>query len=190
MKFGIGQPVRRYEDLRLITGRGRYTDDVSLPHSAQAFVLRSPIAHAHLRRVDATAARKMPGVLFVATGAEVHAEGLGNLACQTPLVNSDGTPRHDTPRPVLALGKVRHVGQPVALVAAETLTAARDGAEAVEVEDEPLPAVTENAQRQAIGPLLQRQRPAHMSEIVPRPTSPRSHNAAAMSCQRQISRPR
>ena len=75
MKFGIGQPVRRYEDLRLITGRGRYTDDVSLPHSAQAFVLRSPIAHAHLRRVDATAARKMPGVLFVATGAEVQAEG-------------------------------------------------------------------------------------------------------------------
>ena len=99
MKFGIGQPVRRYEDLRLITGRGRYTDDVSLPHSAQAFVLRSPIAHAHLRRVDATAARKMPGVLFVATGAEMQAEGLGNLACQTPLVNSDGTPRHDTPRP-------------------------------------------------------------------------------------------
>ena len=84
MKFGIGQPVRRYEDLRLITGRGRYTDDVSLPHSAQAFVLRSPAAHAHLRRIDATAARKMPGVLLVATGADVKAEGLGNLACQTP----------------------------------------------------------------------------------------------------------
>ena len=143
MKFGIGQPVRRYEDLRLITGRGRYTDDVSLPHSAQAFVLRSPIAHAHLRRVDATAARKMPGVLFVATGAEVQAEGLGNLACQTPLVNSDGTPRHDTPRPLLAVEKVRYVGQPVAFVVAETLSQARDATEAIEVDYEALPVVTE-----------------------------------------------
>src|SRR5262249_30251705 len=67
MKFGIGQPVRRYEDLRLITGRGRYTDDVTPPHTAHAFVLRSPVAHARVGRVDATAARQMPGVLFVAT---------------------------------------------------------------------------------------------------------------------------
>ena len=121
MKFGIGQPVQRYEDLRLITGRGRYTDDVILPNTARAFVLRSPVAHGRLRRVDAAAARQMPGVLFVATGTEVQAEELGNLACQTPLNNSDGTPRHDTPRPLLALGKVRYVGQPVALVVADTL---------------------------------------------------------------------
>src|SRR5580692_1366054 len=151
MKFGIGQPVRRYEDLRLITGRGRYTDDVSLPHSAQAFVLRSPIAHAHLRRVDATAARTMPGVLFVATGAEVQAEGLGNLACQTPLVNSDGTPRHDTPRPLLAVEKVRYVGQPVAFVVAETLSQARDATEAIEVDYEALPVVTEAKDALAAG---------------------------------------
>ena len=190
MKFGVGQPVRRHEDLRLVTGQGRYTDDIVLPRMTHAFVLRSPVAHARIKRIDAAAARRMPGVLFVAIGEDVRADGLGDVPCMIPLVNRDGTPRHDTPRPVLALGKVRHVGQPVALVAAETLTAARDGAEAVEVEDEPLPAVTENAQRQAIGPLLQRQRPAHMSEIVPRPTSPRSHNAAAMSCQRQIPRPR
>ena len=135
MKFGIGQPVRRYEDLRLITGRGRYTDDVILPNTARAFVLRSPVAHGRLRRVDAAAARQMPGVLVVATGTEVQAEELGNLACQTPLNNSDGTPRHDTPRPLLAIGKVRYVGQPVALVVADTLGQARDAAEAGAAEE-------------------------------------------------------
>jgi carbon-monoxide dehydrogenase large subunit len=108
-----------------------------------AFVLRSPVAHAHIKRIDAAAARRMPGVLFVATGEDVRADGLGDVPCMVPLVNREGTPRHDTPRPVLALGKVRHVGQPVALVVAATLTAARDAAEAIDVEYEPLPAITE-----------------------------------------------
>ena len=143
MKFGIGQPMRRHEDLRLITGRGCYTDDVILPRMTHAFVLRSPVAHAHIKRIDAAAARRMPGVLFVATGEEVRADGLGDVPCTVPLVNRNGTSRHDTPRPVLALGKVRHVGQPVALVVAETLTAARDAAEAIDVEYDPLPAITE-----------------------------------------------
>ena len=143
MKFGIGQPERRHEDLRLITGRGRYTDDISLPGMAHAAVLRSTVAHAQIRRVDAAAARRLPGVLLVATGEDVRADGLGDLPCVTPLVNRDGTPRHDTPRPVLAIGKVRHVGQPVALVVAESLAAARDAVEAIDVDYEPLPAVTE-----------------------------------------------
>jgi len=143
MKFGIGQPMRRHEDLRLITGRGCYTDDVILPRMTHAFVLRSPVAHAHIKRIDAAAARRMPGVLFVATGEEVRADGLGDVPCTVPLVNRNGTSRHDTPRPVLALGKVRHVGQPVALVVAETLTAARDATEAIDVEYDPLPAITE-----------------------------------------------
>ncbi|HKM88468.1 MAG TPA: xanthine dehydrogenase family protein molybdopterin-binding subunit [Xanthobacteraceae bacterium] len=143
MKFGIGQPVRRHEDLRLVTGQGRYTDDIILPRMTHAFVLRAPVAHAHIKRVDATAARHMPGVLFVATGEDVRADGLGDVPCAVPLTNRNGTPRHNTPRPVLALGKVRHVGQPVALVVAETLTAARDAAEAIEVEYGQLPAVTE-----------------------------------------------
>ena len=143
MKFGIGQPMWRHEDLRLITGRGRYTDDIILPRMTHAFVLRSPVAHAHIKRIDVTAARRMPGVLFVATGEDVRADGLGDVPCMVPLVNRDGTSRHDTPRPVLALGRVRHVGQPVALVLAETLTAARDAAEAIDVEFEPLPAITE-----------------------------------------------
>src|SRR5262249_32643913 len=117
--------------------------DRLLPRMTHAFVLRSPVAHAHIKRIDAAAARRMPGVVFVTTGEDVRADGLGDVPCMVPLVNRDGTPRHDTPRPVLALGKVRHVGQPVALVVAETLTAARDAAEAIEVEYDPLPAVTE-----------------------------------------------
>jgi len=151
MKFGIGQPVRRHEDLRLITGRGRYTDDVDLPHAAHAFVLRAPAAHANIKRIDATAARGMPGVLLVATGEDTRADGLGDIGCLVPLPNRDGTQRHDTPRPVLAHGKVRHVGQPVAWVVAETMAAARDAAEAIEVEYEPLPAVTDATDALAAG---------------------------------------
>jgi carbon-monoxide dehydrogenase large subunit len=143
MKFGVGQPVRRYEDLRLITGRGRYTDDVVLPRMTCAFVLRSPVAHATIKRIDAAAARRMPGVLFVGTGEDVRADGLGDVPCTVPLMSRDGKPRHDTPRPVLAQGKVRHVGQPVALVVAESLAAARDAAEAIEVDYDTLPAVTD-----------------------------------------------
>src|SRR5580658_3884990 len=151
MKFAIGQPVRRYEDLRLITGRGRYTDDVTLPNTAYAFVLRAPVAHAHIKRIDTAAARRMPGVLFVATGDDIRADGIGDIPCVTPLVNRDGTPRHDTPRPVLAQGKVRHVGQAVAFIVAETLAAARDAAEAIEIEYDVLPAVTDAADALASG---------------------------------------
>jgi xanthine dehydrogenase molybdopterin-binding subunit B len=120
-----------------VSGQGRYTDDIILPRMAHAFVLRSPLAHAQLKRIDAAAAWRMSGVLFVATGADVRADSLGDVPCMVPLVSRDGKPRHDTPRPVLALSRVRHVGEPVALVVAETLTAARDAAEAIEVEHEP-----------------------------------------------------
>src|SRR5262245_42473772 len=143
MKFGIGQPVRRHEDLRLITGQGRYTDDITLPRMTYAYVLRSPVAHARIKQIDAAAARRMGGVLMVATGEDARADGLGEVPCTVPLVSRDGKPRHDTPRPVLALDKVRHVGQPVALIVAETLAAARDAAEAIEIDYEQLPAVTE-----------------------------------------------
>ena len=123
MKFGVGQPVRRFEDQTLITGKGRYTDDITLPNMAQAVVVRAQAAHANIRRIDATAARSMPGVLLVLTGDDVKADGLGDVPCHAPLNNRDGSPRHDTPRPALAIGKVRHVGQPVAFVVAETLAA-------------------------------------------------------------------
>jgi aerobic carbon-monoxide dehydrogenase large subunit len=143
MKFGVGQPVRRFEDSSLITGQGRYTDDIALPGMAHAFVLRSAVAHANLRGIDTAAARAMPGVLLILTGEDVTADALGDLPCLVPLDNRDGSPRHDTPRPVLAVGKVRHAGHPVALVVAETLNAARDAAEAIVVDYEQLPAVTD-----------------------------------------------
>jgi aerobic carbon-monoxide dehydrogenase large subunit len=150
VKFGIGQPLKRYEDQRLLTGKGRYTDDIALPGMAVATVLRSPVAHANLLKVDATAARRMPGVLLVLTGADVEADKLGDVPCVHPLNSRDGKPRYDTPRPVLAIGKLRHVGQPVALVVAQTLNQARDAAEAIELDYAELPAVVES--RAAIAP--------------------------------------
>ncbi len=143
MKFGVGQPVRRFEDQTLITGKGRYTDDITLPNMAQAVVVRAQAAHANIRRIDVTAARAMPGVLLVLTGDDVKADGLGDVPCHAPLNNRDGSPRHDTPRPALAIGKVRHVGQPVALVVAETAMQAQDAAGAIEIDYETLPAVTD-----------------------------------------------
>src|SRR6267154_4296570 len=131
MKFGVGQPVRRFEDQTLITGKGRYTDDIALPRAAQAHVVRAQAAHANIRKIDTTAARKMPGVLLVLTGEDVIADDLGDLPCHAPLNSRDGKPRHDTPRPTLAVGKVRHAGQPVALVVAATLLQAQDAAEAI-----------------------------------------------------------
>ena len=143
MKFGVGQPVRRFEDPALITGTGRYTDDLKFENMAHAVVVRAQVAHANVRRIDATAARAMPGVLLVLTGSDVNADGLGDLPCSVPLNSRDGSPRFDTPRPVLAIGKVRHVGQPVALVVAESLLQAQDAAGAVEIDYEALPAVTD-----------------------------------------------
>jgi carbon-monoxide dehydrogenase large subunit len=143
MKFGVGQPVRRFEDQTLITGTGRYTDDIQLDKAAQAYVVRSRVAHANIRGIDTAAARKMPGVLLVLTGDDVKADGLGDVPCHAPLNNRDGSPRFDTPRPALATAKVRHLGQPVAFVVAETLMQAQDAAEAIEIDYETLPAVTD-----------------------------------------------
>lgn len=142
-KFASGQSVTRFEDAALIQGRGRYADDVRLAGAAQAYVLRSPHAHAAIRRIDAAAARAAPGVVAVLTGAEVKADGLGDIPCMIPVTNPDGTPRGETPRPLLAADRVRHVGDPVALIVAETLGQAKDAAELVAVEYEPLPAVTD-----------------------------------------------
>ena len=109
MKFAVGQPVRRSEDQTLITGKGRYTDDITLPNMAQAYVLRARVAHANMRKIDTSAAKAMPGVLLVLTGEDVKADGLGDVPCHAPLNNRDGSPRHDTPRPALAVGKAANV---------------------------------------------------------------------------------
>ncbi|WP_426956701.1 xanthine dehydrogenase family protein molybdopterin-binding subunit [Muricoccus radiodurans] len=141
LKFGIGQPVPRQEDPILLQGRGRYTDDVNLPGQLWAVVVRSPYAHGTITNLDAAPAKEVPGVVAVITAADIA--HTGPLRCTVPLKNADGTPLRNIDRPSLASDRVRFVGDPVALVVAETKAAAKDGAEAVILEVDPLPAVTE-----------------------------------------------
>jgi carbon-monoxide dehydrogenase large subunit len=151
MKFGIGQPVRRFEDSRLLTGRGRYQDDVVLPRQAYAVFLRSPHAHALIRGIDADAARRAPGVLAVYTGADYAADGLAMPKAAMPRKKADGSPMFAPQRPALVIDRVRYVGDPVAMVIAGTLEQARDAAELVMVDYEPLPSATNTAQAAAPG---------------------------------------
>ena len=139
-KFAVGQSVPRKEDPMLLRGKGHYTDDVSLPGQAYAVMVRSQNAHGIIRAIDIEAARKMPGVLGVYTGADL--KGYGPLKCVVPFNNRDGSPMKKPLREALAIDKVRYVGDPVAFVVAETVLAAKDAAEAVNVDIEPLPAVT------------------------------------------------
>jgi carbon-monoxide dehydrogenase large subunit len=140
-KFAMGQSVRRLEDPRLVQGLGRYSDDVTLPRQAHAAVVRSPHAHARIRGIAGADALRVPGVLAVLTGADLAADGIGNLPSDGSRKRPDGSPTFPTPRSALARERVRHVGDPVALVVAETPAAAADGAELVTVDYEPLPAV-------------------------------------------------
>jgi carbon-monoxide dehydrogenase large subunit len=144
-KFGLSQPLRRIEDPRLLKGGGRYTDDIALPGAAQGYVLRSPHAAARIQRIDTAAARAMPGVLAVITAADWAAEGLGEIPCVIPLKNRDGSDRANTPRGALAEARVRHVGDPVAFVVAETREQAKDAAEAIAVDYAVLPSATDLA---------------------------------------------
>ena len=145
-KFGVGQPVRRKEDDTLVRGKGKYTDDFNLPGQAYAWIVRSSHAHGIIRGIDTKAAGAMPGVLGVWTGADLAAANYGPFTCGLPLKSRDGTPLLQTNRTALMTDKVRFVGDPVAFVVAETLAQARDAAEAVELDIEPLPAVTDAAE--------------------------------------------
>jgi carbon-monoxide dehydrogenase large subunit len=142
-KYGVGQPVRRKEDDTLVRGKGKYTDDFQLPRQAYAWIVRSSHAHGVLRGIDTSAAKAMPGVLGVWTGTDLVAAGYGPFTCALPLKSRDGTPLHQTNRTALMTDKVRYVGDPVAFVVAETLVQARDAAEAVELDIDPLPSVTD-----------------------------------------------
>ncbi|ODU56954.1 MAG: carbon monoxide dehydrogenase [Acetobacteraceae bacterium SCN 69-10] len=144
-QFGVAQPVRRVEDPRLLKGGGSYTDDGSLPGMVHGVVLRSPHAMARITATDAAAARAVPGVLAVYTAADMKADGIGLLPCLAKVKNRDGSEQASPPRPVLADGMVRHAGEPVAFIVAETPQAARDGAEAVMVDYDLLPSITELA---------------------------------------------
>jgi carbon-monoxide dehydrogenase large subunit len=141
-KFGVGQPVLRKEDDTLVRGKGKYTDDFNLPGQAYAWIVRSSHAHGIIKGIDTSAAKEMPGVLGVWTGADLASAGYGPYTCGLPLKNRDGTPLLQTNRTALMSDKVRYVGDPVAFVVAETLAQARDAAEAVALDIEPLPAVT------------------------------------------------
>jgi carbon-monoxide dehydrogenase large subunit len=143
MKFALGQTIQRVEDQTLVRGQGRYADDVGVAGAAHAVFVRSPHAHARIERIDTAAAVASPGVLAVLTGDDVAADGLGEIPCFIPVKNADGSARGETPRPVLARGFVRHVGDPVVLVVAETLGAARDAAEKVVIDYATLPAVAD-----------------------------------------------
>src|SRR6202142_584645 len=148
MNAGIGQTVRRKEDARLVTGRGNYSDDVNLPGQAYGAAVRSPHAHALIRSITVAAAHAMPGVLAVLTGQDALADGLTRIphlaAAGTPpdivLTNRDGSPVPAAPHYVLPTDRVRHVGTAVAFVIAETVAQAKDAAEKVVVDYEPLPA--------------------------------------------------
>ncbi|MBV8652214.1 MAG: xanthine dehydrogenase family protein molybdopterin-binding subunit [Alphaproteobacteria bacterium] len=144
-QFGMGQSVRRVEDHRLVTGHGRYTDDISLQRQAHAVVLRSPHAHARITRLDTAAASELPGVLAVYTGADLKRDGIGDIPFLTPLPNRDGSACKAPPYPVLVTDRVRHVGDAVALVVAETLAAARDAAEQIAIDYDMLPATAGTA---------------------------------------------
>src|SRR6266446_2519721 len=141
-KFGVGQPVRRKEDDTLVRGKGKYTDDFNLPGQAYAWIVRSTHAHATIRGIDTSAAKTMPGVLGVWTGADLAAANYGPYTCGLPLKSRDGTPLLQTNRTALMTDKVRYVGDPVAFVVAQTLAQARDAGEAVVLDIDPLPAVT------------------------------------------------
>jgi carbon-monoxide dehydrogenase large subunit len=141
-QFGIGQAVTRIEDQRLLTGGGRYTDDLNLDGQAYAFVLRSPFAHAEIAGIDTSAATAADGVLLVLTGEDVAADDIDPMPCMVPITNIDGSERTNTYRPILAQERVRHVGQPVAVVVGETLHQARDAAELIEVDYNELPSAT------------------------------------------------
>jgi carbon-monoxide dehydrogenase large subunit len=150
-RFAIGQPVPRSEDPVLLRGEGRYCDDVSLPGQAYAVMVRSPHAHGVIRRIDGTAARAMPGVLAIYTAADLAAGGIGPLPPRQIMNNRDGTPMLSPVRYALATDKVRHVGEAVAAIVAESVASAKDAAEAIVVEIDPLPAVTAPGQAAAPG---------------------------------------
>ncbi|MGB9051769.1 MAG: xanthine dehydrogenase family protein molybdopterin-binding subunit [Pseudolabrys sp.] len=138
-KFGIGQPVRRSEDPKLVRGEGCYADDFNRPGQIYAVIVRSREAHGILRAISTDAAKAMPGVLGIYTAADLSA--YGPLKCNMPLKSRDGSPIRYTPRPALAGDKVRYVGDPVVCVVAETVSQAKDAAEAVAIDIDPMPVV-------------------------------------------------
>lgn len=165
-KFGIGQGVLREEDPRLLRGKGLFVNDVELPGQTHAVVLRSPHAHADILGIDISAAAGLPGVLAIYTGEDIAADNLGVPGMPAKWLRPDGQPMKYRPQPPLALGRVRYVGDPVALIVAETLDQATDAAETVMVDYAPLPSITDTAQTvQSDAPLVWDDYPDNVSGL-------------------------
>ncbi|HEY1430205.1 MAG TPA: xanthine dehydrogenase family protein molybdopterin-binding subunit [Stellaceae bacterium] len=181
-QFGIGQPVRRVEDRRFITGRGNYVDDLQLARQAYAFMLRSPHAYAQITSIDPAAALAAPGVLAVLTGDDLARDGIGPIPCLSAVTNRDGTPSILPPHPALVRDRVRHVGDTVAIVIAESTAEARDAAELIAVDYEPLPAAVDTAHALDPGqPVVWEQAPGNLCfdwEVGDRPAVERAMAAA------------
>ncbi|HEY2186117.1 MAG TPA: xanthine dehydrogenase family protein molybdopterin-binding subunit [Xanthobacteraceae bacterium] len=173
---GIGAPVRRKEDHRFITGKAHYTDDINRPGQTCAWLLRSPHAHAKIEGIDCRAARVMPGVLAVLTGADLAADKIGNLICGWMITSKDGSQMKMAPHPPIAHDKANFVGDPVAVVIAETLAQAMDAAEKVKVDYEVLPAAADPAKAQADGV-------PQIHEVAPRNTIYRWHIGDAAAAE-------
>jgi aerobic carbon-monoxide dehydrogenase large subunit len=148
---GIGASLRRKEDARFLTGKGRYTDDINRPGQCYAYIVRSPEAHATIASLNVTEAEAASGVLAVFTGDDIAADEIGGLPCGWQIHSKDGSPMVEPPHPVLARGRVRHVGDPVAVVIAESRAQARAAAGLVDVDYEPLPALGNLTQARAEG---------------------------------------
>ncbi|HUA76332.1 MAG TPA: xanthine dehydrogenase family protein molybdopterin-binding subunit [Acetobacteraceae bacterium] len=151
---GIGAAVRRKEDQRFLSGSGHYTDDINRHGQLYAYIRRSDRPHARIIAIDTKAAGAMPGVAAVYTGADMQADNVGGLPCGWQVKNKDGTPMAEPPHPVLAVGKVRHVGDPFAVVVAESRQAAKDAAEKIAVTWEDLPGTASIADALAPGAAL------------------------------------
>jgi carbon-monoxide dehydrogenase large subunit len=142
----VGTPVRRREDYRFLTGQGTYTDDINRPRQLYAYILRSPHAHARITGIAIAAAAQAPGVAAVFTGKDMAADGVGGLPCGWQIHSKDGSPMAEPPHPPLASDRVRHVGDPVAVVIAETLAQAREAADLIEIDYAEEPAVVDPAE--------------------------------------------
>jgi carbon-monoxide dehydrogenase large subunit len=161
-KFAIGQPVSRKEDPVLLRGQGRYTDDMNQPNQLYAVMVRSRVAHGTLRAIDADVARAMDGVCAVVTAADLDAAGIGNMPASTGK-NRDGTPTPRPPQRPLATDRVRYVGEPIAMVVADTVQLAKDAAESIFIDIDQLPAVTTASAAAAPGaPLLHDAAPGNL----------------------------
>jgi carbon-monoxide dehydrogenase large subunit len=159
---GIGVAVRRKEDYRFLTGNGHYTEDIQRPGQVFAYFLRSPHAHARIRGIDIREAKRSPGVVAVFTGEDLAADKIGGLICGWAITQKDGTIHKSGAHPALAQGKVRYVGDHVAVVIAETHHQAKDAAEQIEVDYDVLPAVIDTAGAQKAADLVHDEIPANL----------------------------